>query len=144
MSSKQPLQIFLIDDDADDREIFADILKEILPDVTCIFAIDGMNAMEKIQSDISFVPDFIFIDINMPRMNGIQLLSEIKKIAAIKTIPVFMYSTSVSPVIIKECTELGSAGFIEKSCNIDELKADLQKVILSGHGLMQKLHERST
>jgi len=71
--------VFLIDDDIDDQEVFEMALKEVQPLAQCVFAADGILALEKIKTDASFLPHTIFIDINMPRMNGAQCLREIKR-----------------------------------------------------------------
>ena len=113
---------FLIDDDTDDQEVFSMAMEEAHSSVKCIFANDGVYALEKFSIDNSFVPDLIFIDINMPRMNGVQCLAEIKKIPSVKNVPAYMYSTSAEPEIVAECMKLGAAGFIKKEISIDELQ----------------------
>jgi len=91
---KPSLITLLIDDDRDDQEIFSLVMREIYDKAECVFATDGIYALEKIKSNTSFIPDLIFIDINMPRMNGIQCLAEIKKIKRLQNVPAYMYSTS--------------------------------------------------
>ena len=94
----------------------------------CVFANDGIYALEKIKADNSFVPNVIFIDINMPRMNGIQCLSEIKKLSRFQHVPVYIYSTSAEKSIVDECLRLGASGFIKKEISIEELQKQLLRV----------------
>ena len=102
---------FIIDDDLDDQEIFLLVIRQISDNVECIFANDGMQALNKLQTDTSFTPGLIFIDINMPRANGIQCLAEIKKIKRLQHVPVYMYSTSAEKAIVEQCKNYGATGF---------------------------------
>ena len=72
------VQCLLIEDDLDDQELFCMAIQEIDPEIECFFANNGIDGIEKINSP-SFVPDYIFIDLNMPRMNGVDCLKEVKK-----------------------------------------------------------------
>lgn len=116
-----PVTCLLIDDDPDDQEIFSLALKELDPSVICEFANNGIEGIEKLQNTPPFNPDYIFIDMNMPRMNGVECLSEIKKITRVKKIPVFLYSTSADPKMVSESKLLGAADFIVKPVGINEL-----------------------
>jgi len=120
---------FIIDDDLDDQEIFTLVTHEISDNVECIFANDGMQALNKLKTDASFTPGLIFIDINMPKVNGMQCLSEIKKIKRLQHIPVYMYSTSAEQAIVEQCKNYGAAGFIKKHIDTNDLKTDLEKII---------------
>jgi CheY-like chemotaxis protein len=83
---------FLVDDDVDDLEIFTLAVEDLRINVNCVTAADGIDALEKLRNDEAFVPDFIFLDLNMPRMNGKQCLLEIKKIERLSSTPVIIYS----------------------------------------------------
>ncbi len=125
---KLQLLSFLIDDDLDDQEIFSVALKEAYPTMQCVFANDGLKALDKLTNDLSFVPDFIFIDINMPRMDGIQCLTELKKLPHLAAIPVYMYSTSAEPQTVVQCKHLGATDFVQKVSDIRKLEEILKKV----------------
>ncbi len=124
------ITIFLIDDDLDDQEIFQFVMEDVSPDVACVFANDGIRALDKLNSNEKFSPDLIIIDINMPRMNGIQCLQEIKKIKRLKDIPAYMYSTSAEPEMVKQCEKLGAAGFIKKHANTSDIKKEFETLIV--------------
>lgn len=126
---KPSLITFLIDDDRDDQEIFAHVMKEVNDKAECVFANDGIYALEKIKSNNLFVPDVIFIDINMPRMNGVQCLAEIKKIKRLQNVPAYMYSTFAERSVVEECKKLGAADFIKKHINTSDLKKDLTRIL---------------
>jgi iron complex outermembrane receptor protein len=120
--------VFLIDDDIDDQDIFNIAVTRTDQSAKCVFANDGIQALEKISGDKNFIPDFIFIDMNMPRMNGKQCLSEIKKIDRLKHVPVFMYSTSADDQTIKENINLGATDFIVKPSDIKTLSHILSEI----------------
>lgn len=111
------IQCFLIDDDEDDREIFSLALNEVNPAIECIVACDAFEALEKL-ADEHFIPDIIFLDLNMPRLNGKKCLMEIKKIAHISNVPVIMYSTSLNNTDIAETKRLGAADFVSKPSSV--------------------------
>jgi len=118
------LNCLLIDDVAADLKIFCAALEGVDKSVTCVYASDGFEALKKLQ-DEHYTPDYIFIDMNMPRMNGNECLLEIKKIDRLKNVPVFMYSTSANPKNISQTKENGAAGYIVKPDNIIELTETL-------------------
>jgi CheY-like chemotaxis protein len=70
--------VLLIDDDRDDFEIFSEALRKFDPEVKCEHSIDGEAAIGLLNS-MTYLPDYIFLDINMPRMDGKECLSKIKK-----------------------------------------------------------------
>jgi CheY-like chemotaxis protein len=119
-------QCLLIDDDIDDQEIFNLALNELNDDIDCLVANDAIEALERFRSDTSFIPDHIFIDVNMPRMNGIECLREIKKLSHLNSSEVFMYSTTSDPKIIKLTGDLG-ARFIIKPSSIESLVSILSE-----------------
>ncbi|MCE3280803.1 MAG: response regulator receiver protein [Bacteroidetes bacterium] len=114
------LQCFLIDDDIDDQKIFSIISEEVDNTIKCSFANDGVDAIEKLTT-CEVVPDLIFLDVNMPRMDGVECLRKIKKIDRLKNIPVYMYSTTADPTTVTLTKRLGVKDFIVKPNNINEL-----------------------
>ncbi len=121
--------VFLIEDDFDDQEIFSIALEKADHTAKCVFANDGIQALERINKDLALTPDFIFIDMNMPRMNGRQCLSEIKKIERLKNVPVFMFSTAADPGDSEENRNTGAADFIVKPSSIRELTDILSGIL---------------
>jgi CheY-like chemotaxis protein len=122
---------FLVDDDAEDREIFALALAEISRAHECVTAEDGVDALEKLNSNKLFIPDIIFVDLNMPRMGGKELLTEIKKNRRVTHIPVVAFSTSSQPRDIEDTRKLGASHFLTKPPSISALVAALEN-LLSG------------
>ena len=73
------IRVLIVDDDADDRKLFIDAVKEVNRHIECITASDGQQALEVLRKAGSTLPDFIFLDLRMPRYNGKRCLQEIKK-----------------------------------------------------------------
>jgi CheY-like chemotaxis protein len=112
---------FLIDDDVDDQEIFALALERVNTSIKCTMANDGIEALEKLRGNDTSVPQYIFLDLNMPRVNGKQCLAEIKKDSRLDHIPVIIYSTSSDPRDVDETKQLGATAFITKPSKISDL-----------------------
>lgn len=105
--------VMLIDDDEDDREIFLTVIKENASSVVCNVAKNGREALDKLTQEF-IKPDLIFLDLNMPRMNGREFLTEIKKFDGLREIPVIILSTSADNETISETRKLGARHFISK------------------------------
>ena len=118
---KADITILIVDDDADDRKLFIDAIQQVDNTIKCITAIDGKQALELLKSDYSSLPDFIFLDLRMPRFSGKKCLLEIKKDDQLKAIPVIIYTTSREVEEAKELQELGAVHFISKPSDPDEI-----------------------
>jgi CheY-like chemotaxis protein len=112
---------FLIDDDLDDQEIFSLALEKVSPSFKCVTASSGAEALKKLSDKPDAIPDYIFLDLNMPRMNGKECLKEIKKLSHLKDTPVIIYSTSSLKNDMTESRKLGAAEFITKPFSMLEL-----------------------
>lgn len=124
--------IFLVDDDRDDREIFIEALAEIDDSLKCVTAENGEDALVKLHSGV-FIPNFIFLDLNMPRMNGRECLVEIKNIERLQETPVIIYTTSSLQKEKDELEKLGATRFITKPANFNELCHSLKGVLAFPH-----------
>jgi CheY-like chemotaxis protein len=124
-----PKQCLFIDDDADDQDFFCGAAQNIDPSIECIFADDGVQAISKLESNQLLVPDFIFIDMNMPKMNGRECLSEIRKMQRLNDVAVYMYSTAAAPKVTEEMLQLGATDFLIKPSNINDLQQLLEKIL---------------
>jgi CheY-like chemotaxis protein len=122
-------RLFIIDDDIEDQEIFMEALKEVDSTVQCFAAISGEDAFKQLEKDVIVLPDLFFLDMNMPKLNGKQVLSEIKKNKNLKSIPVIMYSTSFAPRDIQEIKDLGAAHHLLKPSRFDDLCNALKNVL---------------
>ncbi|HEX8561546.1 MAG TPA: response regulator [Flavobacterium sp.] len=122
-------KFLFIDDDADDRDFFCSTMEMIDPSVQCFFAKDGIDALDQLNGDNQFTPDYIFIDMNMPRMDGRECLLQIRQIHRLKDSQVYIYSTTVNPKINDEVIANGAAGILVKPSTINDLSKLLQEVL---------------
>ncbi|RPD38672.1 response regulator [Chitinophaga barathri] len=124
---KHKLSCLLIDDDRDDQEIFKLALQDVNEEVYCLTADDGIKGLQMLQTEENFVPSFIFLDLNMPRMTGKDCLTAIKSNPMLASIPVVIYSTSSDPKDIQDTKELGATDYVVKQYSIASLKEILKR-----------------
>ena len=127
---------YLIDDDADDRQAFEIALHHIGEPIRLVIAVNGVEALKTLSNQQDFTPDYIFLDLHMPVVDGKRCLTEIKKIQRLKDTPVVMYSTSKSPRDMEDVRNLGAVAFINKPHSLPLLEASLHsffKRYRSGH-----------
>jgi CheY-like chemotaxis protein len=120
----------LIDDDQDDQEIFLMALEKADAQINCFVANDGIEGLKKL-SDLSCAPCYIFVDINMPKIDGMDCLRQIRKLDHLKDSRVVMYSTSADAGIIRRCKELGADDFLSKPSGFSTLVASLSNILNS-------------
>lgn len=118
---------FLIDDDEDDREIFAMALKKANADFVCTTAKNGRDALE-IVANSDFVPNYIFVDLNMPLVSGRECLAALKKVKRFSKVPIIVYTTSSHNKDIDDTRSLGANHYIIKPTSIGGLSRLLEDV----------------
>ena len=111
--------VFYADDDDEDREIFAEMLKRIDPTITIVEAKDGIETIIKLAN--LDLPDIIFLDINMPKLNGYETLMQIRKDLRLKDAKVIMYSTAVNQNRFSEHSNLNATFLLKPSTFIEGL-----------------------
>lgn len=114
------ITLLIVDDDADDRMLFIEAVEEINTNIQCLTANDGQQALDLLRN-LPHLPDLIFLDLRMPRINGKKCLVEIKRDEKLKNIPVVIYTTSRELDESKDLKELGAIHFISKPTNPDEI-----------------------
>ena len=118
----------LVDDDADDQLIFLDALSEVDDTVECATASNGLEALSYLHAG-DWLPAVIFIDLNMPLMNGFELLGKIKKDPRMKDIPIVIFTTSDSPLDLKRAEKAGAQVFFTKTSDFKTLKIKIQEIL---------------
>jgi len=116
----QHKHILFIDDDADDLEIAGEALGIVSNQITFTSITSATRALEKLLAASESLPDMIFLDLNMPIMNGQDFLAQIKTIDLLKHIPVVILSTTSNASTIKLMKDMGANGFITKPSKFDE------------------------
>ena len=120
-------KIFLLaDDDIDDIRLFCEALAMVDSSITCYCAANGEEALDHLGKEET--PSIIFLDINMPRMNGWQCLEKLKATQEYRHIPVLVYSTSKKENDINTALDLGALCFFAKPNTFSELKSILEVI----------------
>ncbi len=131
--NKDQLNIFLADDDDDDRILFCEALDELDTDTKVTTFENGVDLMANLVDREIALPDIIFLDLNMPLMNGEECLNDIKLEPALSEIPIVIYSTSLDPQIAEVLLEKGANLYLQKPKSYTQLKAALQRSMESIH-----------
>ena len=133
MSPKHnPIQtIWLADDDDDDRTLLQEALFEIAPDVKLVSFEDGYEILHQLRTS-NALPDIILLDINMPRKNGFECLSDIKGNSELSSLTTIIWSTGVTPNHTEKAFNLGARLYVKKPSGFNRL-LEIAKVIVAGN-----------
>lgn len=121
--------ILLIDDDNDDCELFGEALQEVNADILLKCISDGCEAISYLEGSSTELPKLIFLDINMPRMDGWECLAALKAREEFKEIPIYMYSTSTLPEDRQKAMARGALDLINKPNDYSVLKQVIRQAI---------------
>jgi CheY-like chemotaxis protein len=124
---KELVTVVLADDDEDDREFILEALIDLKINYKLITVVDGAELMNLLTSRGSNQitedePDFVLLDINMPKVDGITALRQIKQNEKLRNIPIYILSTSNKPEFLKKAHDLGVTRYYKKSGSYQELK----------------------
>ncbi|HUM47649.1 MAG TPA: response regulator [Chitinophagales bacterium] len=123
-----PYTILIVDDDPDDAGLLMEAISEIAPQSKCFCIMDGKAALEFLER-IKILPNLIFLDLNMPKLNGFECLKEIKKVHQWSVIPVVIYTTSKQKEDEILTRKLGAVDFITKPSNFEDIHEIAKKTI---------------
>lgn len=126
----------IIDDDADDRSFFQEAIHNISPRIETHICDSGIQALAMLEENKIQAPDFIFLDFNMPLMNGRECLIELKKLLQHKITNIIILSTSDMKEDMEDALRLGAKLFLTKPNTFQELCSMLKGVL---EGSWQKL-----
>ena len=120
------MTILYVEDDQEDCEIFREAVNCIAPYHTLLCVEDAKHAQQALEK---FLPDYIFLDINLPGVTGIQFLRTIKQSPNLKVIPVIMFTTSKNQTDEIECKKYGAADYISKPPMFQQLCDTLKRYL---------------
>lgn len=121
--------VLLVDDDLDDQFMFTYAIKEINSTVNCKCVDNAEMALESLQLKNGEKPDYIFLDLNLPLMDGLACLEKIKSHDNLQDIPIIIYSTSSRPQDMDKAMQLGAKDYLQKPSTFDELKKMIKSVL---------------
>lgn len=127
--NKEYIHIILADDDEDDRMFFTDAFEELKISTKVQTYNDGSELMDYLNNEDSILPEILFLDLNMPKKNGIECLHEIKANKRFEDMAVAIYSTSSSEEHIEETFVSGANIYIKKPNDFETLKKVLSDVV---------------
>ena len=119
---------FIVDDDIDDQQFLIEALVKNDPSCKCYTASNGQEAITGLADATIPFPDVIFLDLNMPLMNGRECLVALKQTPSLQHIPVIIYSTTSDKKEIQEITELGAAYFLIKKPGFKQLREEISSI----------------
>lgn len=123
------MHILLADDDEDDRLFFVDAFKELKINTKVDVFTDGVELMNYLNKEGVVLPHILFLDLNMPKKNGLECLDEIKSNDKFSEIAIAIYSTSSSEEHIEETFVKGANVYIQKPNDFNTLKKILAEVV---------------
>ena len=127
------LKIVLADDDESDRLLFREAFGELKAKTRIHTVNNGTQLMEYLVKNVADLPDLVFLDLNMPRKNGLECLKEIKSNKKYQDISIAIYSTSASKTDIDETFSNGANVYIKKPSDFGVLKQLLTKVVTAAY-----------
>lgn len=125
----QPVNILLADDDKDDRLFFGLALDFLTIPTRLATVVDGEKLMDYLAENVHQLPDVLFLDMNMPRKNGFECLSEIKDHKKLKKLPVIIFSTSFEQEVVNLLFKNGAQYFMRKPAEFSQLKKIIQQTV---------------
>lgn len=120
------MTVLYAEDDPEDFDFFCEVAKELDSSIVIVNASNGLEALRWLETT-SELPDFIFLDINMPATDGRSCLKSIKRNSKLKSIRTIMFTTSGSERDRKHCLQQGAEEYICKPYSIVEAKETLSR-----------------
>lgn len=133
----ETIHILLADDDESDRLLFTEAFEELsmkafaelsMKAIVCTVN-NGKQLLDWLGTEGNLLPQFIFLDLNMPRMNGIECLKKVRSNEELNSIFIAIYSTSANKQYIEEAFLNGANVYIVKPNSFSVLKELLNKVV---------------
>lgn len=122
------LTIFYTDDDPEDLEFFREVV-DIIDDRVIVHTQSNGHELMQALDNPPPNPHIIFLDINMPGMNGFEILKRVRNTESHKNLPVVIFSTSGDESAIKKSRELGASFYVQKSSVFDQLKNSIEHAL---------------
>ena len=138
---KKVFRIVVADDDLDDQEMIKTAFKKTNEEFEVVPVYNGLQLMDYLfkresYKHITETPDLIILDLNMPIMDGFEVLEEVRNVAELKVIPIYILSTSWQDRDKQKAISMGARGFYTKPVSMNELKRIFDEVcsVAFNHG----------
>jgi CheY-like chemotaxis protein len=123
---KEQRHLMFADDDADDLYLFREAVNEVDPQKIISLVDSGQRLLDKLQV---VLPDILFLDINMPGINGLQCLEMIRSHAHLDVVPIVIYSTTAEAGHVEKAYQSGANLFIRKPNTFEKMKAQIARIL---------------
>ena len=120
--------ILYAEDDSEDVEVFLEALKSIDESIACVVARDGAEAIDLLENSV-VLPDYIFLDVNMPGVGGKECLMRIRQNVNLAKTPVIIYTTSTRKNDMIEFKDLGATEYVIKPNTFSDLMHFLKQIL---------------
>jgi len=125
----QVKEILVIEDSMADAKMVLWALDKNKRGKSVVNLMDGVQAITYLKNrGERRKPDLILLDLNMPKKNGWEVLAECKADAALRSIPIVVFTTSQAPQDVRRCYELGANSFITKPFDLDAFKQAIEVI----------------
>lgn len=121
--------IVLIDDDPDDLDIMKETIEKVVPSAQCISFVYPDEAVRVVSTELIVIPDYIIIDMNMPRKTGLDCLREFRSQEEFNDVPIIIYSTTISASLKETLMKAGATHVFQKPSKYDAWSAALSKMM---------------
>lgn len=118
--------VILADDDADDHDFFRAALWEIDPSIRLDVVDNGLELLDLLSC---YVPDLLFLDLEMPLKNGLECLLAIRRNPQLRALPVVVFSSTTRPANIQTAYEMGADLYLIKSHNYSDLRSSVKALL---------------
>lgn len=125
----KPQVVLIVDDDNDDRDFLKEAICEYDNKIVFQECKNGAEAVATLSDERTAVPDFIFLDLNMPLMNGRQCLRKIREMGRFTETPVIIYSTSKRQDTEDELKSMGAVHYLTKPSRLTELRSYVRNIL---------------
>ena len=116
------IHILLVDDNEDDRFLASRMLRKLPVPVRLEIARDGVEALDQLQGgDTATLPSLVILDLQLPRMNGAEVLEQLRATPETRDIPVVVVSASGHPLDLERCRKLGANAYLTKPLDVGQL-----------------------
>jgi DNA-binding response OmpR family regulator len=133
MQPSAPYRLMLVEDNPGDVFLLQEAFRENNIDVEVTRFENGEVALESLlpgkESPGGLVPDVIILDLNLPRLEGLQVLQAIRRSASFRDVPVAVVTSSDSPKDCRDALALGATCYIRKSLRFDEFVSHVGSAI---------------
>jgi CheY-like chemotaxis protein len=122
--------ILVVDDNEDDRMFVRNALTAVDPSIVVAEAVDGVDALAYLRDETRTFPDFILLDLKMPRKDGLETLAEIRRDPRLQHLPVVaIFTTATDPAYVRRAYAVGANAFVGKPSSISGMRDVMAAIV---------------